>query len=93
MQKTAVGKIKDIAFSFLVPSVYALELLLRLKFRGTYFYFKDSRLSYFFHSYNNFGRKVRCIEIPIIRYYLDCFPHERVLEIGNVTKHYYEWLF
>jgi hypothetical protein len=40
--------------------------------------------------YNNFRVTERCIEIPIIRYYLDKYPHERVLEIGNVTKYYYD---
>ncbi|MBN1860285.1 MAG: hypothetical protein JW840_02365 [Candidatus Thermoplasmatota archaeon] len=33
---------------------------------------------------------MRAIEIPIIRHYLDTHPHEYTLEIGNVTKHYYD---
>lgn len=54
------------------------------------FIYKNTSLNYFFHSYNCFGRKVRAIEIPIVRYYLDIHPHEHTLEIGNVTKHYYD---
>jgi len=55
-----------------------------------YFYFDSTKLQYFFHSYNNFRLTCRCIEIPIIKYYLNKFSHNNVLEIGNVTKHYYD---
>jgi len=54
------------------------------------FLFNREPLHYFFHSYNNFGYKSRCIEIPIIRWYLDNHPHDRCLEIGNVGSYYYE---
>lgn len=67
-----------------------IEAAIKLPFKKRYFNFKNVPLRYFFHSYNCFGRKVRAIEIPIVRYYLDVNPHENTLEIGNVTKHYYD---
>lgn len=62
---------------------------MKLKF-NKHFYFDSTKLQYFFHSYNNFRLTCRCIEIPIIKYYLNKFSHNNVLEIGNVTKHYYD---
>lgn len=67
-----------------------IEAAVKIPFKKRSFYFKNAPLKYFFHSYNCFGRKVRAIEIPILRLYLDTNPHERTLEIGNVTKHYYD---
>jgi hypothetical protein len=67
-----------------------IEAAIKIPFKKRTFNFKGIPLHYFFHSYNCFGRKVRTIEIPIARYYLDTYPHENVLEIGNVTKHYYD---
>ena len=55
-----------------------------------YFEFKNKKMEYFFHSYNNFGLSERYIEIPIIKYYLENNIPERTLEIGNVSKHYYD---
>jgi len=54
------------------------------------FEFNGVTLPLFFHSYNNFGLTERSVEIPIIKYYLNRFPHDDVLEIGNVSKHYYD---
>src|SRR5438874_1202932 len=54
------------------------------------FYFRNIPLKYFFHSYNNFRVTERSIEIPIVRYFIDTHKPSRVLEIGNVTKHYYD---
>ncbi len=54
-----------------------------------FFKFNSVELEYFFHSYNNFRLSERCIEIPLIKLFLKQIPHHRVLEIGNVTKHYY----
>ncbi|DAC73155.1 MAG TPA: hypothetical protein DSN98_01770 [Thermoplasmata archaeon] len=67
-----------------------IEAAVRRPFKKRTFKFKNVPLKYFFHSYNCFWRKVRTIEIPVIRYYIDSYPHERTLEIGNVTKHYYD---
>lgn len=67
-----------------------IESAVKVPFRKRIFTYTDASLHYFFHSYNCFWRKVRTIEIPIIRYYLDNKPHNRTLEIGNVTKHYYD---
>ncbi|MHC4617098.1 MAG: hypothetical protein ACYTEQ_05025 [Planctomycetota bacterium] len=53
------------------------------------FEFGSHQLQYFFHCYNNFGLTERAIEIPIIKHYLEQGSYENVLEIGNVTNHYY----
>src|SRR5258705_3017669 len=55
------------------------------------FLFNNQKLHYFFHSYNNFRLSERAIEIPIIDYFLKEKSYERVLEIGNVTNHYYDY--
>jgi len=74
----------------IMPSVRLVNMLLEIKMKyRDCFEFQSTKLQYFFHSYNNFGITPRCVEIPIIKYYLSKFPHDNVLEIGNVTKHYY----
>ena len=55
------------------------------------FSYNSHRLNYFFHSYNNFGLTERAIEVPLIRYYLEQADYRNVLEIGNVTNHYYDY--
>ena len=55
------------------------------------FTFDSSELPYFFHSYNSFGRTERSVEIPIIRSYLERGSYRNVLEIGNVSQHYYDY--
>jgi SAM-dependent methyltransferase len=55
------------------------------------FTFNSEKLRYFFHSYNNFGVSERAIEVPIIKSYLDRGNYENILEIGNVTNHYYDY--
>ncbi len=54
------------------------------------FEYQGVQLPYFFHSYNNFRLTCRCVEIPIIKHYLQTRVHDHVLEIGNVSKHYYQ---
>jgi hypothetical protein len=55
------------------------------------FSFDGAVLPYFFHSYNNFGLTERSVEIPIVRNYLERAVYRNVLEIGNVTQHYYDY--
>jgi hypothetical protein len=55
------------------------------------FLFNSHPLEYFFHSYNNFGLSERAIEIPIIKYFLCQYDYQEILEIGNVTNHYYDY--
>jgi hypothetical protein len=55
------------------------------------FTFDSTALPYFFHSYNNFGLTERCVEIPIVGSYLRQGSYRNVLEIGNVTQHYYDY--
>jgi hypothetical protein len=73
-------------------SMRELERLVERKVAsaGT-FTFDSNRLPYFFHSYNNFGRTERSIEIPIVHSYLERDSYSNVLEIGNVTQHYYDY--
>lgn len=63
------------------------------------FVYLGQELPYFIHTYNNifpWGFSERSIEIPIILHLLNIStPHPssssmRILEIGNVTKHYYD---
>jgi hypothetical protein len=73
-------------------SVADIRRMLRYKFnREKDFVFNSHRLGYFFHSYNNFRVTERAVEIPIIRHYLEQENYQNVLEIGNVTNHYYEY--
>lgn len=58
--------------------------------RNPEFSFNSHKLKYFFHSYNNFGITERAIEIPVVQYYLESGNYHNILEIGNVTNHYYE---
>jgi hypothetical protein len=55
------------------------------------FHFNNHPLEYFFHSYNNFRLSERAIEIPIIKYFLSQNDYREILEIGNVTNHYYDY--
>lgn len=55
------------------------------------FYFNDKKLDYFYHSYNNNRLTERSIEIPIVGNYLKESSAEDVLEIGNVSNHYYSY--
>lgn len=55
------------------------------------FTFESDPLPYFFHSYNNFGLTERSVEIPIIRHYLERGSYRNLLEVGNVTQHYYDY--
>ncbi|MBA7543434.1 hypothetical protein ES705_35765 [subsurface metagenome] len=85
--------IKSLFVKPLISKIRLSSILRIVKFKinsNKYFYFKRTKLQYFFHSFNNFRLTERCIEIPIIKYYLNKFPRNNVLEIGNVTKHYYD---
>lgn len=74
---------------FRLISLTRIEHWIRKYVISKTFTFKDCELNYFFHSYNNFGITERSIEIPIIKKYLAETEYQNVLEIGNVTKHYY----
>lgn len=59
--------------------------------RNRLFEYRDTKLSYFLHSYNNvkdFGYSERSIEVPIVLH--EAKGARRILEIGNVGKHYYD---
>jgi len=51
------------------------------------FRYRDRTYEYFEHPYNKAGQNSRAIEIPIAMAYLEGAP-QRVLEVGNVLKHY-----
>lgn len=73
-------------------SVADIKAILEYKLsREKEFVFNGHRLGYFFHSHNNFGLTERAVEIPIVRYYLGQANYQNVLEIGNVTDHYYTY--
>jgi hypothetical protein len=73
-------------------SVSDLRWILTDKFNANReFVFNHKRLEYFFHSYNNFRLSERAIEIPIVNYFLSQADYQNILEIGNVTNHYYDY--
>ena len=59
------------------------------KCRKSSFVFRSKKLKYFYHRYNTTWRNERTIEIPIIINFLQEYPHEKILEVGNVLSHYY----
>ncbi len=69
----------------------SLKRTIELKIdRDPTFEFNGQRLEYTFHSFNNFRLTERCIEIPIIRDYIERLAPQASLEIGNVSSYYYE---
>lgn len=73
-------------------SVKTLFDMIKKKFsRNQSFNYNGKKLDYFYHSYNNNRLTERTIEIPILRHYLEKHNPIRVLEIGNVTNHYYTY--
>lgn len=71
-----------VSFQFIYNIIYK-------KIEGKKFEFKDVMLPYYFHSHNNYGLTERAVELPIFEHYLKTLKCERILEIGNVTNHYY----
>jgi len=55
----------------------------------TTFTWNGLTLEYFDHPYNHTALNMRCVEIPIARWFLDQAPEgARMLEVGNVLSHY-----
>jgi len=59
------------------------------RFKKTNFIFNKKTLFYFYHSYNTTWRNERCIEIPIIKCYLEKYKNKKILEVGRVLSHYF----
>jgi hypothetical protein len=71
-------------------TIKELFKIIKIKFSNSeYFTFKNEKLKYFYHSYNNHRLTERAIEIPIIVNYLEKTKIRHCLEIGNVSNHYY----
>lgn len=70
----------------LMNLISSITILLKKK---KYFYFKEKKLSYFYHRYNSTWKNERIIEIPIVVDYIKKFPNKKILEFGAVLKHYY----
>jgi hypothetical protein len=69
-----------------------LQYMVEVKMqRQLQFVFNSNLLTYFNHSYNCSGLTERIIEIPITKFYLEQKVYQNVLEIGNVTNHYYDY--
>lgn len=88
LKSLIINKFINILFELI--SLNRIEHWVRKYVISKTFTFNDSKINYFFHSYNNFGITERAIEIPIIKKYLAEKEYQNVLEIGNVTKHYYD---
>lgn len=73
-------------------TVRYLNLILNDKFDySKEFMFNNIKLPYFNHSYNNKRLTERSIEIPIIKYFIDCYNPKNILEVGNVSNYYYTY--
>ena len=83
--KKLIKRIIDKLISFQL-----IETIKTIKLQEKYFIYNENKLQYFFHSYNNSCLTERSIEIPIVKYHIEKETLGRVLEIGNVTKHYYD---
>ncbi len=55
------------------------------------FAFSGGKYAYFWHPYNMTWRGERAIEIPIVKKIVDGNRNKRILEIGNVLSHYFEF--
>lgn len=77
--------------SFSITPEVMIEVLLETYSKKEFFYFNNNRLEYFDHSYNNRRLTEREIEIPIIGFYFKKTGIRKILEIGNVTNHYYTY--
>jgi len=53
------------------------------------FTFQGQTYNYFYHSYNNTWQNERAIEIPIIWRLLQEYRDKKILEVGNVLRHYF----
>jgi hypothetical protein len=86
-------KEKGILKTFFKAVIYLFDLiygnLLFFK-KKRYFLFNNVKLDYFYNKYNKTWKNERALEVPIGRYYLNKYPYNNVLEIGNVLKHYYK---
>jgi SAM-dependent methyltransferase len=60
-----------------------------LCYRKERFRFRGQEYPYFYHWYNRTWRNERVVELPIIKKIWDEHPSARVLEVGNVTSHYF----
>jgi len=65
------------------------DLINMIKKKRRSFGFNGHEYKYFLNKYNKTWRNERCVEIPIIKKFI-ANPFERILEVGNVTKHYYK---
>ena len=61
----------------------------RIIYSTAIFLFQGKRYRYFIHKYNVTWRNERMIEIPILKHVLQETDGD-VLEVGNVTSHYFE---
>lgn len=68
------------------PAIAKWQSLLH---RGEQFRFRGKEYPYFFCAYNSTWRNERVVEIPVLEDFLRGVPEEEILEIGNVTWHYW----
>jgi len=53
------------------------------------FNFQGYLYDYLYHPYNNTWKNERCVELPIMKNYLETLSGGDVLEVGNVLSHYF----
>lgn len=84
-------KVIKLVVRFLLRKMFGTNYLFRIInfLRPKIVTINNEDYEYLFHTYNNFATTERCIEIPIIEYFLDRNKCEEILEIGNVSNYYY----
>jgi len=56
---------------------------------GACFAFQGGIYEYFYHPYNMTWRNERCVEVPIIKRFVNAYKGKNILEVGNVLSHYF----
>src|SRR5215216_4478266 len=82
-------------------TIWTLLFAVRNNFRFLYykifhkkaFQFNGVDYLYFFRKYNTTFLNERAVEIPIIVDFIKKYKSKRILEIGNVLKHYFNFGF
>lgn len=83
--------VQSIFLSRILSMRSVIKLIHRKNERIKSFIFNGIKLDYFYHSYNNHRLTERTVEIPIIKHYIEITNPGNILEIGNVTNHYYTY--
>jgi hypothetical protein len=75
-------------------AIYLVRATLVLPFLKAFdhrtFFFQGRRYRYFYRAYNFTWRDERAVEVPIVWGFVQQYPPEKFLEVGNVFSHYFK---